>query len=142
MDKEIKREIILDNYQNPINRGLVKDESYILKNTNNDSCIDNIDMMMKIVNDKVVDIVFDGEACAICTSATSILIKELIGKTVSEVEEIIRNYQNMINEEEYNKDLLGELNVYDEIYMQPNRKTCALLPSRAVINIIKEYETK
>lgn len=142
MDKEIKREIILDNYQNPINRGLIKDDSYILKNTNNDSCIDNIDMMMKIVNDKVVDIVFDGEACAICTSATSILIKELIGKKVSEVEEIIRNYQNMINEEEYNKDLLGELNVYEDIYMQPNRKTCALLPSRAVINIIKEYETK
>ncbi len=142
MDKDIKREIILDNYQNPINKGLVDDKSYILKNTNNDSCIDNIDMMMKIEDDKVVDIVFDGEACAICTSATSIIIKTLIGKSVSEVEEIIKNYQNMINEEEYDKDILGELNVYDEIYMQPNRKTCALLPSRAVINIIKEYENK
>lgn len=142
MDKDVKREIILDNYQNPINKGLVDDKSYILKNTNNDSCIDNIDMMMKIEDDKVVDIVFDGEACAICTSATSIIIKTLIGKSVSEVEEIIKNYQNMINEEEYDKDILGELNVYDEIYMQPNRKTCALLPSRAVINIIKEYENK
>lgn len=142
MDKDIKREIILDNYQNPINKGLVDDKSYILKNTNNDSCIDNIDMMMKIEDDKVVDIVFDGEACAICTSATSIIIKTLIGKSVSEVEEIIKNYQNMINEEEYDKEILGELNVYDEIYMQPNRKTCALLPSRAVINIIKEYENK
>ena len=99
-------------------------------------------MMMKIVDDKVVDIVFDGEACAICTFATSILIKTLIGKTVTEAEEIVKNYQNMINEEEYDNTLLGELNVYDEIYMQPNRKTCALLPSRAVINIIKEYETK
>lgn len=142
MDKDIKREIILDNYQNPVNKGLKDDKSYILKNTNNDSCIDNIDMMMKIVDDKVVDIVFDGEACAICTSATSIIIKTLIGKSVSEVEEIIKNYQNMINEEEYDKEVLGELIVYDEIYMQPNRKTCALLPSRAVINIIKEYENK
>ncbi len=139
MDKEVRREIILDNYQNPVNKGLIEDDTYILKNTNNDSCIDNIDMMMKIEDDKVVDIVFDGEACAICTSATSILIKTLIGKTVSETEEIIKNYQNMINEEEYDKNLLGELNVYDEIYMQPNRKTCALLPSRAVVNIIKEY---
>ena len=48
----------------------------------------------------------------------------------------------MINEEEYDSNLLGELNVYDEIYLQPNRKTCALLPSRAVINIIKEYKDK
>lgn len=142
MDKVTRREIILDNYQNPVNKGLIDDKDYILKNTNNDSCIDNIDMMMKIDNNKVVDIVFDGEACAICTSATSILIKTLIGKTVAEAEEIIKNYQNMINEEEYNQELLGELNVYDEIYMQPNRKTCALLPSRAAINIIKEYEEK
>ena len=41
---------MLDNYQNPVNRGLVDDNSYIKKNTNNDSCIDNIDMMMKIEN--------------------------------------------------------------------------------------------
>ena len=138
MDKEIRREIILDNYQNPVNRGLVDDNSYIKKNTNNDSCIDNIDMMMKIEDDVVKDIVFDGEACAICTSATSIIIKSLIGKKVSDAINIITNYQNMINEEEYDKDVLGELLVYDEIYLQPNRKTCALLPSRAVINIIKE----
>ena len=142
MDKAVRREIILDNYQNPVHKGLVDDNSYIFKNTNNDSCIDNIDMMMKIEDDKVVDIVFDGEACAICTSATSILIKTLIGKTVSEAEEIIANYQNMINEEEYDKEILKELNVYDEIYMQPNRKTCALLPSRAAFNIIKEYKDK
>ena len=140
MDKEIIREIILDNYQNQVNRGLVDDNSYIKKNTNNDSCIDNIDMMMKIEDDVVKDIVFDGEACAICTSATSIIIKSLIGKKVSDAINIITNYQNMINEEEYDKDVLGELLVYDEIYLQPNRKTCALLPSRAVINIIKEYE--
>ena len=142
MDQITRREIILDNYQNPINKGLVDDKDYILKNTNNDSCIDNIDMMMKIKDNKIVDIVFDGEACAICTSATSIIIKTLIGKSIEEAEEIIKNYQNMINEEEYDKEILGELNVYDEIYMQPNRKTCALLPSRAVINIIKEYIDK
>lgn len=142
MDKELRREIILDNYQNPINKGLVEDSSYILKNTNNDSCIDNIDMMMKVEDNIVKDIVFDGEACAICTSATSIMIKTLIGKTKDEVINIMKNYQNMINEEPYDEKVLEELIVYDEIYMQPNRKTCALLPSRAVINIINELENK
>ena len=142
MDKEVRREIILDNYQNPMHRGLVNDDSYILKNTNNDSCIDNIDMQMKIEDGIVKDIVFDGEACAICTSATSIIIRTLIGKTKEEAEKIIENYQNMINEKEYDKELLGELNVYDEIYMQPNRKTCALLPSKAVINIFNEASQK
>lgn len=142
MNKEIKMEIILDNYQNPVNRGLIDDKTYILKNTNSDSCIDNIDLMLKIENDKIVDARFDGEACAICTSAVSIMIKKIIGKTIKDAEEIITNYQNMINEKEYNKELLGELNVYDEIYLQPNRKNCALLPSKAIINIIKIYEEK
>lgn len=99
MDKETKREIILDNYQHPMNRGLKEDESYVKANTRSDSCIDNIDLMMKIEDGKVVDACFDGEACAICTSATSIIVKSLIGKSVEEAKEIISNYQNMINEE-------------------------------------------
>ena len=137
MDKETKREIILDNYQNPMNKGLKEDDSYIFENTNNESCIDNIDMMMKVENKVIKDILFDGEACAICTSATSIIIRSLIGKTLEEAEAIIVNYQNMINEQEYDKELLGELNVYDDIYMQPNRKKCALLPSNAVEKILE-----
>lgn len=137
MDKETRREIILDNYQNPMNKGLVDDDSYILKNTNNESCIDNIDMMLKSEDGIIKDIVFDGEACAICTSATSIIIRNLIGKSLEDAEKIIQNYQNMINEKEYDQNLLGELNVYDEIYMQPNRKKCALLPSDAVEKILE-----
>ena len=123
-------------------RKIINEKSYIKVNTANESCIDNIDLMLKIVDNKIVDARFDGEACAICTSAVSIMIKKIIGKTINEAEEIITNYQNMINEKEYDKELLGELNVYDEIYLQPNRKNCALLPSKAIINIIKIYEEK
>ena len=140
MDKNIKREIILDNYQNPNNRGLVEDDSYIFENTNSESCIDNIDIMLKEEDGTIKDIVFDGEACAICTSATTILIHELIGKKIEEAKKILVNYQNMINELEYDENLLGELVVYDEIYMQPNRKKCALLPSDAIDKIIKKLE--
>lgn len=136
MDKETKREIILDNYQHPMNRGLKEDESYVKVNTRSDSCIDNIDLMMKIEDGKVVDACFDGEACAICTSATSIIVKSLIGKSVEEAKEIISNYQNMINEEKYNSEILGELNVFDEIYMQPARKNCALLSSKSAVKIL------
>ena len=120
-----------------MNKGLKEDDSYIFENTNNESCIDNIDMMMKVENKVIKDILFDGEACAICTSATSIIIRSLIGKTLEEAQAIIVNYQNMINEKEYDKDLLGELNVYDDIYLQPNRKKCALLPSDAVEKILE-----
>lgn len=132
MDSNLRREIILDNYQDPMNRGLVDDEGYLKVNTNSESCIDNLDFMMKIEDGVVKDIRFDGEACAISTSAASIMIRSLIGKKIEDVEVILDNYRKMINEEEYDSEVLGELNVYDEICKQPNRKNCALLPSVAI----------
>ena len=49
MDEKMRRDIILDNYQNPANRGLPDDESYTRVNSKNDSCVDNIDVAAKIV---------------------------------------------------------------------------------------------
>ena len=132
MDSNLKREIILDNYQNPDNKGLIDDDSYVKVNTNSESCIDNLDFMMKVEDNIIKDIKFDGEACAISTSATSIMIRKLIGKSIEEAREILTNYNNMINEKDYDKELLGELLVYDEMYKQPNRKGCALLPEEAI----------
>lgn len=139
MDSNLKREIILDNYQDPMNRGLIEDDSYIKVNTNSESCIDNLDFMMKIEDDKVVDIKFDGEACAISTSATSIMIRTLIGKSLDEAIKILDNYRKMINEEEYDETLLGELMVYDDICKQPNRKGCALIPVRAIDKVLEVF---
>lgn len=136
MDPALKREIMLDNYEHPMNRGLTEDNSYIKVNTNNESCIDNLDLMYKIEDGKLVDICFDGEACAISTSATSIMIKSLIGKTKEEIITILENYENMIDEKDYDSNVLGELNVYNEIYRQPNRKKCALLPFESLKKII------
>ncbi len=139
-DKEMQREIILDNYQNPMHRGLKDDASYIKENTNNESCIDNIDIQLKVENDKIVDIRFDGEACAISTSATSIIIRSLIGKSVNDARKILQNYKNMIDEKEYDKDLLGELYVYKDISKQPNRITCALLPYNAICKMLNRLD--
>ena len=139
MDSNLKREIILDNYQDPMNRGLIEDDTYIKVNTNSESCMDNLDFMMKIVDDKIVDIKFDGEACAISTSATSIMIRTLIGKNLDEAIKILDNYRKMINEEEYDENLLGELMVYDDICKQPNRKGCALIPVRAIDKVLEVF---
>ncbi len=138
MDKELKREIILDNYNNPFNKGVPNDDSYIMINTNNESCIDNLDIYFKVENDKIVGVYFDGEACAISTSATSIINRIILNKTKEEIKEIVDNYKNMINELSYDKEVLKDLIVYDDIYLQPNRKTCALLPVKAIEKILEK----
>ena len=138
MDANLKREIILDNYKDPFHKGLVDDQDYCKVNTSSKSCIDNLDFIMKKNGDIIEDIRFDGEACAISTSVSSIFIRKLIGKTVEEANEILTNYKNMINEKDYSEDVLGELNAYDEIYKQPNRKNCALLPEEAIEKLLGE----
>ncbi len=138
MNDDLRREIILDNYQEPYNRGLIDDNSYLKVNTSSDSCIDNLDFIMKVEDNIIKDIRFDGEACAISTSASSIMIRKLIGMSVEDARKVLLNYQNMINEKEYDTELLDELNVYDEICKQPNRKNCALLPSRAVDELLSK----
>ena len=92
--------------------------------------------MIKFEDNIIKDIRFDGEACAISTSAASIMIKTFVGKTKEEANEIINNYEKMLNEEKYDSSVLEELNVYDEIYKQPSRKRCALLPIEAIKRII------
>ncbi len=140
MDENIRREIILDHYQNPKNREMVEDKRYIKVNSNNESCIDNIDMYILIEEGIIKDIKFQGEACAISTSSTSIMITNLIGKTVKEALDYINNFDAMINECEYDEELLKEGIVYNTIYKQGNRKHCAMLPYVGMRKVLEEYE--
>ena len=136
MDADIKRSIILDNYQDAKNRGIPTESGYIKINSNNDSCIDNIDIYVKLNNDVIEDIKFEGEACVIAISSTSILSDLLIGKNISEAEYILENYYSMIEERNYDKELLGEACVYDDIYKQPSRKTCVTLFARGIEKVV------
>lgn len=138
MNEDMKKMIILENYQNPKNRGLVDNDEYKLINTNSESCIDQVDLQVKIDDGVIKDIRFDGEACAICTSSTSIMINSLLDKTLQEAKNIIENFENMIEEKEYNKDLLKEAIVYNDISKQPNRKKCALLTWQGVKQLIEK----
>ena len=140
MDSNLRREIIVDNYQNPTNKQTINDKEFITASTISDSCIDNITLFVKFKDNVIEDIYFDGEACAITTSATSIMIKKLIGKTIDEAEELMNNYYNMIDEKEYSEEELGELNAYNEIYKQPNRKKCAIFPFETLKKAIEKYK--
>jgi len=139
MDKDIKRNIILDNYQNPNNKR-IGDNDYIKINTRNVSCIDNLDIYLKINNNIIEDVSFEGEACVISISSTNILINLLIGKTKEDGIYIIDNYLKMINEEEYDKEVLKELMVFDDTSKQPSRIKCATLSANGIKKFLEDNE--
>ncbi|MBQ8902582.1 MAG: SUF system NifU family Fe-S cluster assembly protein [Bacilli bacterium] len=142
MDNELKREIILEHFQNPVNKEEVLDKKYNKINTRNPNCIDNLDIYVLIEESIIKDIKFTGEACAISTASTSIMIKNLIGKNIVDAKEYINNFYNMTNEEGYNENLLNEGIAFSEIYKQSNRKNCVLLPYKGILKAIEEYEEK
>ena len=139
MDSEIKRNLILENFSNPVNKGLKNDPNYIKMEKNNSSCIDHFTIELKINNNIIEDIRFDGEACAIATSSLSIAIDKLIGKTKEEAINIINNYNKMIEGKDYNKDILEELIIYEDVSKQPARVKCATLGIDGIYDILNNF---
>ena len=126
-----KREVIMDHYSNPRNRRRINDGKYVVENTRNSSCIDNLDIYVNIQNDKIEDITFEGEACAISVSSASIMTSNLKGKTVEEAILYIANMEAMLNDKDYNSSILKEAVVYEDT-KNTSRKTCEWLPYEAV----------
>ena len=138
MDSELKRELIIENYNNPVNKGLTNDPSYLSEEKNNSSCIDHFTIELKLEDNIVKDIRFDGEACAIATSSLSIAISKIIGKTKEEALTIIENYNNMIEGKEFDKSILEELSIYEDVSKQPARVKCATLGIEGIKDLLKK----
>lgn len=129
------RSIIVNHYNNPRNKKSINDTSYLKENTRNTSCIDNLDIYVKVKNGIIEDIAYDGEACAISISSASIMSENLKGKTIKEAKLYIENVSNMLNDLEYDKEIIKEAIVYENT-KNTSRKTCAFLPYEGIKKII------
>lgn len=139
-DPMILRSIIMDHYEYPRNHELTENDGYIKKHMASESCIDDIYVQGKIENGIVEDVRFDGVACTISTASTSIMSELMRGKTIEEAKEIIANYYAMIDQKEYNEELLEEAIAFHTVGSQANRIKCATIGWKAMEEIIQESE--
>ena len=137
MEENIKRSILMDHYQMPRNKGLKDDDRYISIHNTSDSCIDDITVSMLIENNVIKDVCYDGKGCTICIASCSIMSELLKGKTIEEGLNIINNYYAMIDEKEFDIDLLEEANAFDTLSKQANRIKCGTIGIHAMEDIIK-----
>ena len=140
MDKELKREIMLDHYSNPNNKMKISDDRYKSIHNASESCIDDITVYMLVEDGIIKDVKFDGIGCTICTSSTDIMCDLVTGKSLSEAKEIINEYYNMVDEKPFDEDKLDEANAFDTLYQQANRIKCGTIGVHAIEDLIKEYE--
>ena len=137
-DPKLVRAIIMEHYQFPRNKREVNDSTYDSIHMDSDSCVDDIYVYLKVENNKIIDVAFDGIACTIATSSTSIMTDLVIGKSVDEARNIIKNYLAMIQHEEYDEELLEEANVFQNTYKQANRIKCATIGWNGLQKLLDE----
>lgn len=140
MDKEIKREIMLDHYNHPNNKETVDDERYKSVHNASESCIDDITVFMLGEDGKVKDVKFDGVGCTICTASTDIMCDLIIGKSYDEARKIINEYYKMVDEKPFDENTLEEANAFDTLYQQANRIKCGTIGIHAIEDLINEFD--
>lgn len=107
---DLYREVILDHFRNPRNKGILDPADYSYEDTN-PLCGDEIRIDLRVANDQVTDIKFSGRGCAISQAAASILTELVEGHSLDEVKALTKD------------DLLEEIG----IPVSPARLKCALL---------------
>lgn len=124
MDRKLYREKILDHYRNPNNCGKPTDiNSYNTSKVENLSCGDEITVFIKIKDDKIKDIKYEIEGCAISTASASLISKELIGEHVSKLK---------------NADQDFVINKLLKVEITPMRMKCALLARDALLKCVEK----
>jgi len=133
--EELYREVILDHNRHPRNRGKVADANRHASGYN-PLCGDMVALTLHTDGDRVTDIAFDGEGCAISTASASMMTEAVKGKTVAEAEEMFRAFQKMVTstgaEPEISEALDDELQAFAGVRALPVRIKCAILPWHAL----------
>jgi nitrogen fixation NifU-like protein len=122
---DLYREVILDHYKNPGQKGHLEDSDYAFEDEN-PLCGDFLHIDLKTNQEGVItDAKFDGHGCAISMASADMLLESLIGKTLENAKQLTK--QDVL-------DLLG-------IELSPIRLKCALLSlkvTKAAVYELKE----
>ncbi len=110
MVDSLYREVILDHYRNPRNKGTLDPADYSYEDTN-PLCGDEVRIDLRVDGERIADVKFSGRGCAVSQASASILTEMVQGQPLAEVKALTKD------------DLLEELG----IPVSPARMKCALL---------------
>ena len=120
------KEVIIDHYKNPHNRGVL-DSPELEFNGHNPLCGDTVTLHIQTDGKQVTDIKFQGEGCSISQASISMMTDKIKGLTPDEVLELVENFRAMMKGEEDPEIDMGELEVLQGVKQFPARIKCALL---------------
>jgi nitrogen fixation protein NifU and related proteins len=127
LSDDIYREIILDHYRNPRNKGRLTNPDVSIHDSN-PLCGDEIDIHLKVEEDKIKEIKFEGRGCAISQASVSMLTEMVLNKPLNLVKDLAK------------EDILENIGLTN---LGPARIKCALLSLKVLkMAMIKYYTDK
>lgn len=127
------RQVIMDHYKHPRNRGTFEDDSLTIE-MNNPTCGDRIFLQFKLAGDIVEDIKFTGEGCSISLASASMMTQAVKGKTIAEALAMSELFSEMM----IGKDIdiakfgLDDIEALQGVANFPARIKCATLSWKAM----------
>lgn len=140
--EDLYREIILDHYRSPRNRGELPTPPAHKSEGFNPLCGDEVVLYLQVEGDKVVDVKIEGQGCSISQASTSMMSAAIKGKTVEEARKLISAFkalmsihESKLEGESDGADLaaeldgvaLGDLEALQGVVKFPVRIKCATL---------------
>jgi nitrogen fixation NifU-like protein len=144
--KALYQEVILDHNRKPRNYGALEHASHHAEG-HNPLCGDHISVALDFDGERIGGIAFQGESCAICKAAASMMTVSVKGKTRADAETLIQEFRDMATGK---LDLdgrhhIGRLAVFAGVRDLPTRVKCAILPwhtLHAALNSVASTSTE
>ncbi len=122
------QEVILDHYKRPHHKGLTSGDIQV--HHINPSCGDEITLSLKIEDQKVGEISWDGAGCSISQASVSIMSDLLTGKSIAEADSILDSFVSMMQSkgaDQGDEEVLEDGVALAGVSKYPARIKCALL---------------
>lgn len=126
--RDLYQQVILERYKKPRNRGKTNPIDRYQKG-HNPSCGDTIELTLKLSldGDRIEEVKFEGEGCAIAMSSVDLMADALKGRTTTEAIEMVEKFQAMMRGETEFPQEFRKLNVMQGVAQFPVRIKCANL---------------
>ncbi len=129
--EDLYREIILDHYRSPRNRGELPCPPAHRAEGFNPLCGDEVIIYLQIEDGKLTDLKTGGQGCSISQSSASLMSNAVKGKSLDEIQELANSFKSMMgvsnNTEEVETAGLGDMEALKGVMKFPVRIKCALL---------------
>jgi nitrogen fixation protein NifU and related proteins len=125
---ELYQNVILEHNRSPRNYRVMDDADRRAEG-NNPLCGDQLTVWLKVEDDTITDVSFQGMGCAISRASASLMTAAVKGKSRRQVEELFRQFHGLVTGGEAGpSETLGKLAVFSGVSEYPIRVKCASLP--------------